>query len=202
MHVICKQLIWYCINNNIFLKATWIPRDLNTFADFYSKLTDSGDWMLNPSFFKMLQRFDIDLFACYNNHQTTRYYSLFFTPTCEGVDAFNFHWGRRCWCNPPFCLIARVLAKAQQCGSRLCLICPFTPSAPWWPFLTPDGRFFASHVRGFHMLGCAPNLFSSGRMAYQFSGHIPRWPSLALLLDFAACSEPEFRLAIPSRTLS
>ena len=189
VHNICKALLWYCFNNRIYLSASWIPRDLNSFADFYSKNTDSGDWKLNPNIFNYLQRkwgtFDIDLFASYNNHQTDRYYSLYFTPTCEGVNAFSFHWGRRCWCNPPFKMMSQVMAKARACRARLCIICPFTPSAPWWHAISPNGSHFDTCVRDYIFLERAPDMFLAGNMAHQFAGRVPRWNSLALLADFS-----------------
>ena len=37
-----------CVQHNIFILATWIPRDENEFADYYSKHTDSGDFI--PTF--------------------------------------------------------------------------------------------------------------------------------------------------------
>ena len=138
VHELCKLLYWYCIDNNIRLAAAWIPRDLNSFANFYSKQTDSGDWKLDPAVFNALAHkwgpWTIDLFASYDNHQTDRYYSYFFTPTCDGVDAFHYSWGRQCWCFPPFSLIARTLAHGRSCGARMCFICPFTPTAPWFFF--------------------------------------------------------------------
>ena len=92
VHDLCKTLTWYCIHNDISLVASWIPRDLNTFADFYSKLTDPGDWMLDPTIFRILSQlwgpYEIDIFASYENHQLPRYYSRYFTPTFTGVDAF------------------------------------------------------------------------------------------------------------------
>ena len=200
-HEACKNLLWYCFNNQIFLTASWIPRDLNTFADFYSKNTDSGDWKLNPHIFKSLQntwgKFNIDLFASYNNHQTEKYYSLYFTPTCAGVDAFSFHWGRACWCNPPFKLMSHVLAKARDSKARMCLICPFTPSAAWWHAITTDGIHFNTCVRDYMFLERSPNMFLAGNMAHQFAGRIPRWNSLALLVDFAEHQLCRPALSIP-----
>jgi ribonuclease HI len=202
VHDLCKEFTWYCIHKDISLKATWIPRELNEFADFYSKLTDSGDWKLNPQVFDMLERkwgkFEIDLFASYDNHQTNRYYSLYFTPTCEGVDAFNFTWGRSGWCNPPFSLIAKVIAHGQYCGSRFCLICPYTPSAPWWPSISPNGIYFQSFVRDSVVLHRSNNLFFSGRTGHAYAGHAPRWQSLALLLDFQQHQQRRAPLLLPA----
>ena len=187
-HALCKELLWYCIHNTISLHATWIPRELNAFADFYSKLTDSSDWRLDPLVFLHLNSqwgpFHIDLFASFENHHTPAYYSYFATPTCTGVDAFNFTWGRSCWCFPPFSLMGRILEHARACSARMCLICPFTPTALWWPLLTPNGQTFFSFVRGCELLPKRPNLLTSGRLAHTFLNRKPRWNFLALLIDF------------------
>lgn len=192
VHAVCKLFLWYCIHNNIYARATWIPRDMNEFADFYSKFSESSDWKLNPAVFRDLQRrfrvtFDIDLFASHENTQTTNYFSFFCTTSCQGVDAFNYVWGRACWCNPPFNLIARVIAHGIACQAKMCLICPFTPSAAWWHAVTTsDGRHFAPFVQEFVFLGRSNTLFLDGRKHYTYSSYPPRWQTFALLVDFAS----------------
>ena len=192
VHELCKSLIWYCIHHRITIAAHWIPRDENTFADYYSKLTDSGDWKLDTRVFNVLSQlwgpFDIDLFASYENHQTSQYYSRYFTPTCTGVDAFSHNWGQEffgtCWCNPPFGLVGQALSTAQHFKARMCLLCPFTPSAAWWPLLSPDGLVFNTFVLASRVLYRRPNLFLPGHMAHSYTNRVPRWHSLALLIDF------------------
>eukprot|EP00955_Chlamydomonas_euryale_P001850 21011-Chlamydomonas_euryale.AAC.1 len=56
VHQQCRELWWFCIHRDIRLKASWIPREENELADFYSKLEDSGDWQLNPNIFQQVQR--------------------------------------------------------------------------------------------------------------------------------------------------
>jgi hypothetical protein len=193
VHKLCKEFLWYCINQNITVVASWIPRDLNQLADFYSKLIESSDWKLRSDVFRYLNKkfgpFDIDLFASHDNYQVDQYYSLYFTPDAAGIDAFLNFWGRNCWCNPPIQLMARVLDYASQSRARMCLICPFTPSAPWWPSLTTfQGKYFAPFVKDYVELGKSKDLFLSGRQAYKFCNRVPRWHSLALLVDFAQAS--------------
>ena len=189
VHDLCKRLLWYCIQEGITLVAEWIPRDLNVFADFYSKLTDSGDWKLDPVVFAGLNKLwgplEIDLFASFENHQLDRYYSRYFTPTCEGVNAFDYHWGRSCWCNPPFSQIGKVLSKGLQDGARMVFLCPFTPTAPWWPLLTSNGKEFLWFVHAHRIIYKRPNLFLPGHMAHAYANKLPRWDSIAFLLDFS-----------------
>jgi hypothetical protein len=203
-HAICKEFLWYCINENIFPHATWIPRDSNQLADYYSKVNESGDWKLSPSVFSFLEarfgKFDIDLFASRENRQLSQFYSLYLQPDCTGVDAFNFSWGRSCWCNPPFNLMAKVLRHAEACKARMCLICPFTPTAPWWNLVAADSQFFRLCVRDFFDLGRGTDLFLSGRAAYQAAARlrIPRWRTLAILLDFDPSTAPQSALPMPA----
>jgi hypothetical protein len=201
VHALCKELLWYCIHHNISVVAAWVPRELNQLADFYSKLIETSDWKLNPDVFRFLQEkygpFDIDLFASYDNHQLPLYYSLYYTPDAAGIDAFLNVWGRKCWCNPPFQLMARVLSYAAKQSARMCLVCPFTPSAPWWPTLTEDGGTrFAPFVKSYVELGATPDLHLAGKHAYQRSQRRPRWLSLALIVDFAA-NTPHSALFVP-----
>jgi hypothetical protein len=117
------------------------------------------------------------------------YYSLYYTPDCLGIDAFDFPWGRSCWCNPPFYLIARVIAHAQHYKASLCLVCPFTPTAPWWhSLLAHDPSFFASFVHAcvdLHTFFDPTDIFLSSRFHYARARRRPRWHSLALWLDFS-----------------
>jgi hypothetical protein len=204
VHALCKQLIWYCIHEHIFLHANWIPREANQLADFYSKLSDSGDWMLRSDVFLGLSDkfgpFDIDLFSSLENKQVSNFYSLYHQPTCIGVDAFNFRWGRHCWCNPPFFQMARVLDHAAKSAARMCLICPFTPTAPWWPALLCERNpsFFAPFVVECVELGRSSDLFLSGKQSYKFQNRQPRWHSLALLVDWACHMHHADHVQVPS----
>jgi len=201
VHDLCKQLFWYCIHFNIRIQAVWIPRELNSFADYYSKLTDSSDWRLDTKVFRHLSSlwggFDIDLFASFENNQTLRYYSYYFTPTATGINAFNFHWGKRCWCYPPYSLIPSVLSHAEACGSRLCLFCPFTPTAMWWPLLvTGNGSYFQPFTQDFMVIPRRPNLITPGRLAHSYTNRKPRWDFIALLINFSV-SSPLGLLPVP-----
>ena len=39
-----------CASNNIRIEPEWIPREQNDLADYYSRIVDYDDWMLNPLF--------------------------------------------------------------------------------------------------------------------------------------------------------
>ena len=193
LHVLFKDVWWYCFRQGICITATWIPREQNQWADFYSKLIESSDIKLNPAIFDALQRmwgvFDIDLFASYNNFQIKKYYSFYWTPTTHGVDAFNYTWGRQCYCNPPYKLIGNVIEHARSSSARMCLIIPCWYQAGWWNKITDDGNWLATWIRDYRVLPRTRDLQSKGcpgsKVQREYSKTAPIWDTLALLIDFS-----------------
>ena len=187
----CRDIFWFCVQHDLRLLVTWLPREENQEADHYSKISDSSNWKLNPFWLQRLTGlwgpFDIDLFASFSNHQLPKYYSFFHTPTTAGVNAFCFTWQGNCWCNPPFNLVAKVIQHARSCKTCLCLIVPFWPSARWWPLLVCEkGRAFRGFVHGVLVLGMAPDLFLPGTTGNKAPTGGPAWSSLALGVLFDA----------------
>ncbi|CAC5418321.1 unnamed protein product [Mytilus coruscus] len=85
-----------CKEHNIFIELQWIPRTLNSNADYISKLINHEDWQIPDEFFEFLESllgpFIIDRFARVMNNKTKRFNSLFWNPTVEAVDAFTQNW--------------------------------------------------------------------------------------------------------------
>ena len=85
-----------CVNNYIRIEPEWIPREQNELADYYSRLVDYDDWMLNPVVFAWLDNLwgphTIDRFANSWNTQLERFNSRFWAPGSEAVDAFTCTW--------------------------------------------------------------------------------------------------------------
>ena len=196
-HAVACELQWFCVERSIDLQAEWRPRTLNQVADLWSKLVEPDDWQLDPNAFSQLNGlwgpFDIDLFASHLNNHLPAYYSRHFTPDTTGVDAFRFKWGRRCWANPPFGLLLRVLQHARACQARLCLIAPLWPTKDWWPFLTGDGKAFKPFVHGVRLLGRAADLLVAGDSRPLPKG-AANWSLMALLVDFARPSPQLIRI--------
>ena len=198
---ICKNLLWYCVHFCIDIHATWIPREKNELADFYSKNVDSGDYQLDPTVFQSLNSiwgpFSIDLFSSYRNNQVPNFYSLYFCPEALGINAFNFDWSlhNKCWCNPPFALISKVWEHAISTRANMCVLIPFTPTAPWWHLISPNGTHFSSFVRAFEILEPRVDLFRSGSSGYECKGRTPRWRTLALRVNFS--SKARSKICIP-----
>jgi hypothetical protein len=81
----------------------------------------------------------IDLFASANHHQFPRYYTA--DPedgAALGHNAFAYEWSPEVclYANPPWTLIPLVLAKICADKSRVLLVTPNWPAAPWFPLLT------------------------------------------------------------------
>ena len=103
-----------CLRYSIFLDIAWVPRLLNTTADFYSKLFDYDDWEININIFKFLNNkwgpYTFDRFADNKNFKVSKFNSQYWTPGTAGVDAFAFDWsGHNNWVVPPIHCIPNVI---------------------------------------------------------------------------------------------
>ena len=136
-------------------RTFWVPRNLNKVADYMAKLGagDCHSYMLRPELRDWLDlEFGIhSLDRCEPmgprlNVQVRfgRYYSKFYEPAAEGLDAFSCHWTyapdgtlENNWVHPPYALLGRVLRHILQCNAQATLIAPKWPSASWWSLLAP-----------------------------------------------------------------
>jgi len=68
---IALSIFHNCLKYNIFLDVAWVPRSLNTEADFYCKMFDYDDWQVHESVFKYFDKiwcpYTFDRFADCNN---------------------------------------------------------------------------------------------------------------------------------------
>jgi hypothetical protein len=193
MQALALEIFWLCRSLDVQLHVTWIPRELNTVADFFSKLPDGNDWQLNPLWFRVLDAkwgpHAVDRFATHLNKLCARFNSLYFCPGCEGVNAFAQDWrNTNNWCNPPFHLLGRVwhLLAAQRAVATL--IVPVWPAAVWWPLFNPSpGRFAQAVVGAFALPHKQPDLFRPGQLTANAS-HVgpPHWRVWAVRVDFSA----------------
>ena len=87
-----------CINANIDRRTIWVPRELNTIADYMSKLGTGDAFSVQPWVRTNLDAtfgpHTIDRFPSRNNVQVTsrRYNSLYFETKAEWLDAFSCLW--------------------------------------------------------------------------------------------------------------
>ena len=148
LHAIAMDVFRTCLRNGISLEVEWIPRELNEAADSASReavMVDTDDLGLTDNFFNLLNSrwgpLSIDCFANYYNSKIDRFYSLFNSPGCLGVDAFSFDWNKElCLLVPPVSIVGAVLKHLRLCNAKAVLVVPFWPSAAFWPLLMNDFR--------------------------------------------------------------
>ena len=109
-----------------------------------SKVIDFDDWGVSTDFFAYISSlfgpFTVDRFASPDSAKCARFYSKFWCPGAEGVDAFSVDWaGENNWLVPPIFLISRTIFHLEVCGARGVLVIPKWLSAASWPTVFPMG---------------------------------------------------------------
>jgi len=165
-----------CRHHGIRLYPEWIPRDLNKRADYWSKVIEPDDWMLNPVYFRMLDAMwgphTVDRFASVHSKQLHRFCSRWLCPGCEGVDAFTLNWsGENNWLVPPVYLISRVLRHMIHFKESGTLVVPYWPSAPWWPMFFKDCGVVQNFVVGCVDIPSNSQTFLPGSADSDLFGH-------------------------------
>ena len=86
---------------------------------------------------KMLQvQPTLDVFASRDTAQLSRYMSWYPDNQAVAQDALLHHWDEISYLFPPIPLLPKVLRLVREQGIRAVLICPWWPSALWWPVVT------------------------------------------------------------------
>ena len=72
LQTLAYKIFSYCLAHNIDLhNIQWIPRELNTQADFISKLRDCNDWQITRDVYQQLDStwgpHTLDYFASFYN---------------------------------------------------------------------------------------------------------------------------------------
>ena len=145
------KIFQFCAMNNVTVEVEWIPRSLNEYADSLSRVVDFDDWSVSTAFFdiaSLFGSFTVDRFASHYSAKCARFYSKFWCPSSEGVDAFSVDWaGENNWLVPPVYLIGRTIFHLEACGARGVLVVPNWPSAVFWPIVFPLSGHRASIVQ-------------------------------------------------------
>ena len=144
---IAVRIFTICLNNAIKLDIQWIPRDLNTKADYVSRLIDLDDWEISNTWFKYLNSLwgphTIDCFANYYNNKLPRFFSRFWNPNSSGIDFFVQNLANEnCWAVPPVSLVAQALHYMWHQKATTTIVVPFWPSANFWPIIMSKFREF------------------------------------------------------------
>ena len=152
-HLQCEVTKIYAICHKYGIRRfpEWVPRHLNTKADYWSRVTELDDWMLNPIHSQEIDSLwgphTVVQFASLNSKQLPRFCAKWLCPGCEGVYAFTLDWrGENNWLVPPVYLIPRVMRHITHNGESGTLVVPFWPSATWWPLLLKDSSNFQDFV--------------------------------------------------------
>ena len=134
--------IWtWCLERKLQLSAQHIPGKLNLTADFLTRfLRDRTDWILNPDIFAALNKhwgpLQVDLFVRRFSAQPQRFFSWRVDPDAEATDAFSQPWSHTLgFAHPPWCLVLRVLHKAQMERATLVVIAPLWKTQAWFPVI-------------------------------------------------------------------
>ena len=140
LHLLAYKIFKFIRKHKITLAITWIPRDSNQRADFYSKIMDFDDWFVSDFWFDfIMSRFglpDIDRFADSDNARCSQFNSRYYYPGSSAVDSFTQHWGGVLnWLVPPIFLIIRTINHLEFCKARGILVVPLWRSAQFWPIL-------------------------------------------------------------------
>ena len=136
-----EDLLRWCADRSISLRAVHLPGKLNERADIISRRrVERSETSLNPDLLPALEALHgpitCDLFAGRHNRLVER----FFSPTPDfaaaATDAFNQNWAEETnpLANPPFALLPRVLRQVEEQQAVITLIAPVW-GATWWPLL-------------------------------------------------------------------
>lgn len=92
---------------------------------------------------------------------------------------------------PPVWPDPQVIAHLRLCRAAATVICPVWPTRPWWHLICPDGATLAPYIIDWVQLPPVPDMFTPGtRQKRAADGQAPRWPVLALRVDFTPATRP------------
>ena len=119
LHQLALSIIKIVIKNSIDLQIDWIPRSFNDHAEAISRIIDFDDWGLSLEFFNYIDHIwgphTVDCFANFQYRKFTRFYSCYWNPDAEGVEAFCHDWGgENNWLVPPVFLVPQVIRHLAE----------------------------------------------------------------------------------------
>lgn len=123
------QIYDLCIQFNIKIVLSWIPRELNGIADYMSIYNDTDSWGIDFETFKFIQNkydnFTVDRFTDNTNRKIKNFNSKFHCPDSMGVNPFAFIWsGHFNWLCLPISLIGEIIIHMKLCKARGVLCIP------------------------------------------------------------------------------
>ena len=142
---LCSQLLLWCHQRNIVLRAVHIKGTLNVQADYLSRKSHktpvNTEWSIHPSIIIRIKNTwpdhpNLDLFATSLNHKFPSYVSPVPDPNAFAQDALSLDWtGFVAYAYPPPSIIMHVLNKIALHPCVIYLVAPNWPRMHWFPKL-------------------------------------------------------------------
>ena len=136
-----EDLLKWCAERSISLRACHLPGKLNDRADAISRRTvDRSECSLHPRYVRQVEQhfgpLTCDLFAGRHNSLCPRFFSPMKDFEAAATDAFRQDWSLETnpIANPPFAVLPRVLQQTETQRARILLVAPVWGST-WWPLL-------------------------------------------------------------------
>ena len=130
-----------CVQYDIRISPTWVPREQNKVADYYSKIIDTDNWSIDDVSFSnicsQLGWCDFDRFADNLNARCSKFNSKYYCVGTHGVDAFTQDWSSASlnWLSPPISLIIPSIIHCRRCRCKSILIVPHWTSSYFFPVI-------------------------------------------------------------------
>ena len=147
LHEISLSIFQLVLRNGIDLQVDWIPRSLNEHADAISRIVDFDDWGVSFEFFHHVDNIwgphSVDRFVHSHNRKLPRFFSRFWNPDWEGVDAFCIANGSRVAGSKGYVFFACSISGGPKEGSCYRIPAPFSRQSriPNFCHLHPKERF-------------------------------------------------------------
>ena len=185
-------LVWdvlmWCWDHNIQLRARHIPGSLNVLADSLSRPNQviQTEWSLHPHVFQQIcQEWgtpQVDLFATRFNRRLPVFVSPIPDETALTVDALSMSWdGLLAYAFPPPALLPQVLRKVRESSCQVFLVASAWPKRSWFPDLLDLS------------VDCPRRLPQWSALLSQPGGFLHPNPSLLRLRAWRLSAEPSLR---------
>ena len=184
LHNLALEIFKICVAYDIRIFPTWIPREDNQYADYFSKMVDTDDWSIdNRSFVSVCQKFGfptVDRFADNINKKVDKFNSKYYCRGTDAINAFTQNWAddELNWLSPPIKYIIPTIRHLQLCKAKGILILPQWPPSHFCPVIH-NGTSYESFIKDVIIL---QPYYSSTCDYSVFIGNVDFY-TLALLVD-------------------
>jgi hypothetical protein len=183
-----------CFRQGITLRAKHVPgKSLETTPDGpdgLSRTRDTGDWRLNPDYFRALDRrwgpHTCDCFASFRNTQVpAKFYTRFPDPSRMEADCLLQDLSLdNNWINPPWRLLEPIVRLLKSQGATATIIAPFYPRQWWFSQLREMSLDLPIELPNL------PTTFLSGASGHVEPHNNPKWRSFAFRVSGSGPAVP------------